>query len=296
MLDFYHQLWSTFFGGKITSTINKANLTLSTSDVVKTYDGNSSALGLLTATGLVGGDTATGGSFAFTNKNAGTGNKTVTTSAATVGDGYSGGNYNVSYADNTTSTINKAILTVTGTWVDKTYDGTTAATVIYSGNTVAGDELLYSGKASFASKNAGSSVPISVTSFTVSGTDAGNYSFNPSVTVKGGAAITPAPLYASINPYIPGVIYVGFASGDNPSDITGARVGLASISGNYAPIWSFNLPLLNPNYLSIGGMLSLVDFQLCLTQLDKGTAGCATDSSIDAMARRLAATAAENDQ
>ena len=39
----------------------------------------------------------------------------------------SGGNYNVTYVNNSTSTINRADLTFVGTIANKTYDGTTAA-------------------------------------------------------------------------------------------------------------------------------------------------------------------------
>jgi hypothetical protein len=56
-----------------------------------------------------------GGSFAYTDKNVGAGNKTVTTTGVTVGDGINNGNYNVTYADNTTSTITQlASVTWTG--------------------------------------------------------------------------------------------------------------------------------------------------------------------------------------
>ncbi|MFC6283367.1 two-partner secretion domain-containing protein, partial [Polaromonas aquatica] len=112
-----------------TSTINKANVTLSTSDVTKTYDGTTSATGavVVTAGTVFAGDNTTGGTFAFTNKNAGVGNKTVTTSGVTVGDGVNNANYNVSYADNTTSTINQANLVLTTNNVTKTYDGTLSA-------------------------------------------------------------------------------------------------------------------------------------------------------------------------
>src|SRR5487761_2269467 len=59
-------------------------------------------------------DTLSGGTFAYTDANAGTNNKTVTTSGVTVNDGNSGGNYAVTYADNTTSTIAQAPVTLRG--------------------------------------------------------------------------------------------------------------------------------------------------------------------------------------
>ena len=72
-------------------------------------------------------DSVSGGTFAFTNPNEGIGNKTVTVGGVTLSDGNSGGNYIVTYANNTTSTINPATLTVSTSNVVKTYDGTTSA-------------------------------------------------------------------------------------------------------------------------------------------------------------------------
>nr|WP_319564646.1 YDG domain-containing protein [uncultured Rhodoferax sp.] len=97
----------SYVGG--TLTVNKANLTLSANDITKTYDGGLGASGTATVSSgtLFGSDSLTGGTFAFTDKNVGSGNKTVTATGVTVNDGNNGGNYNVSYADNTTSTINQ---------------------------------------------------------------------------------------------------------------------------------------------------------------------------------------------
>lgn len=118
----------TLTGASGSLSVTARPVTVSVSNVAKTYDGTTSANATLTSntvtqtTGLVPGDTMSGGTFAFTDKNAGTANKTVTVSGVTISDGNGGNNYAVTYANNTTSTINKATLTVTGT---KTYDGTT---------------------------------------------------------------------------------------------------------------------------------------------------------------------------
>jgi len=89
-----------------TLTIDKAALTLSTSDVNKVYDGGLAAPGTAIATvgSLFGTDSLSGGTFAFLDQNVGTG-KTVTASGITVNDGNSGLNYNVSYTDNLNSSI-----------------------------------------------------------------------------------------------------------------------------------------------------------------------------------------------
>ena len=126
-------------------TVNARPITISTSNVTKTYDGDTTASATATAisgTSLGSGDSFSGGTFAFTDKNAGTGNKTVTVSGVTVNDGNSGANYTITLANNTTSTINKATLTVSGS---KVYDGTNAmATYLTLGGFVGSETVGYS--------------------------------------------------------------------------------------------------------------------------------------------------------
>ena len=108
-------------------TIDSAGLVLTTSAVTKTYDGNTSALGtaVISSGALNAGDTLSGGSFAFLDPNAGIG-KTVTVNGVSVNDGNGGANYLVSYADNTTSTINPFAVNLTGS---RSYDGTISVAV-----------------------------------------------------------------------------------------------------------------------------------------------------------------------
>jgi hypothetical protein len=97
--------------------IAKANLTISTSNVSKTYDAGTTALGTAVKAGgltSVSADTLSGGTFAFTDHSVGNGNKTVTTTGVTINDGNNGDNYNVTYEDNTGSTISNADVAVTG--------------------------------------------------------------------------------------------------------------------------------------------------------------------------------------
>ena len=170
--------------GTATANITPASLSITTSNVTKTYDGGLSALGSATvASGtLFGSDTLSGGSFAFTNKNAGTGNKTVTVAGVTVSDGNSGSNYTVSYVSNTTSTINTATISaITGiTASDKTYDATRTATLDTSGASFTGrigsDVLTVTGASGlFADKNYGTGKTVTISGLTLGGTDAGNY-------------------------------------------------------------------------------------------------------------------------
>ncbi|MFS2037011.1 YDG domain-containing protein [Polaromonas sp. CT11-55] len=255
----------TFTGGTQQASITQASLTVGSSNVTKTYDGNLSAAGTATVTAgtLFSGDSLTGGTFAFTDKNAGIGNKTVTTSGVTVGDGVNNGNYAVSYASNTTSTINKADLTVTATGVNKVYDGSTVAAVTYGDNRVAGDVVGITGSATFADKNAGTGKAVGVSGISTSGADAGNYNLLNTTTTTT-ASITPKALTVTANGDTKlydgsayhggnGVRYNGFVVGDSQADIGGTLAyggssqgavatgnyvitpgGLSSISGNYA--------------------------------------------------------------
>ncbi|MCP3952881.1 MAG: alpha/beta hydrolase, partial [Desulfobacterales bacterium] len=119
----------TLAGGTHTASITAATLTLTTDAVTKTYDGSLDALGTATVSSgsLFDTDSLSGGTFGFTNANAGIGNKEVTVSNVTVNDGNGGSNYTVGYTSNTSSTINQAALTLSSSDVVKTYDGTTTA-------------------------------------------------------------------------------------------------------------------------------------------------------------------------
>ena len=157
----------TFTGGTHEADITAASLTLSTSDVTKTYSGNTTAAGTAAVTGstLFSGDTLSGGSFAFTDPNAGSGNKTVTVSGITVNDGNGGANYTVSYASNTTSTINAKAVTLSAT---KTYDGSTTlgAGTVTLATGIGGEALTYSG-ATANSKNVADNATNYITAITL---------------------------------------------------------------------------------------------------------------------------------
>lgn len=154
-------------------TIEQAALTVSTTDVTKTYDGSTSANGSAIVTGgtLYGSDSLSGGDFAFLDKNAGTG-KTVTVSGVTVNDGNGGGNYVISYTDNTGSTITKAALTVTASDDSKPRDAYPYAGgsgVTYSGFITGEDASVLAGTLSYGGSAQGATnegnYVISVTGF-----------------------------------------------------------------------------------------------------------------------------------
>ncbi|MGK5075287.1 YDG domain-containing protein [Janthinobacterium sp. ZB1P44] len=180
----YNALSTT--GSSYTVTAKGITLTgISAAD--KTYDATTTAT-LNTASvaysGLVGGDTVTlagSGTGSFADKNAGV-NKAVSVSGYTL-SGADAGNYVINQPSGLTATINKASLAVSGiAAVDKTYDATTGATLSGTAAVAAlgGDSVSVTGAGvgSFADKNAGANKAVSVSGYTLSGADAGNYVIN----------------------------------------------------------------------------------------------------------------------
>jgi filamentous hemagglutinin family protein len=195
----------TFIGGTQTTDITQAALTLSTGDVSKVYDGDTIASGSAEVSSgtLFGTDTISGGSFAYTDKNAGTGNKTVTTSGVTVADGNAGANYNVRYVDNTSSTVSPKALNVSGMLAaDKTYDGNTEAAL--SGGELVGlvgaETLAFSGQSgAFADSSVGTDKDVSVVGIALS--DGSGLAANYSVSNPQGltADITPIETVTAVD-------------------------------------------------------------------------------------------------
>jgi hypothetical protein len=161
-------------------SVGQAALTVSSSNVSKAYDGGLSAIGTAVVSGgtLFGSDTLSGGSFAFTDKNVGIG-KHVTINGVDVSDGNSGGNYAVTYVDNSSSSITARGITVDATGTNRVYDGTTAdAVTLASAGVLSGDTVNFSGTGSFLNKHVGTSKAVGVSGIAASGADAGNYSYN----------------------------------------------------------------------------------------------------------------------
>ncbi|AQR69567.1 hypothetical protein BZG29_15425 [Janthinobacterium sp. LM6] len=172
--------------GSVTATIHKADLVLSGG---KTYDGSTAAAGgTLTATGVAGQTFSVGGAGDVSNlasKNVQAGAALGSTTGLVLGSSGNGGlsgNYNVLGTAGSSYTVTAKGITLTGIGaMDKTYDATTTATlntanVAYSGM-VAGDNVSLGGQGvgSFATKDAGANKTVSVSGFTLSGIDAGNY-------------------------------------------------------------------------------------------------------------------------
>jgi trimeric autotransporter adhesin len=161
-------------------TVNKKTVTGSFSADDKIYDGTTAATGTRSLSGAISGDdvSLTGGTATFDNENVANG-KTVTLSGASL-SGTDAGNYVLASGPITdTANITPKQLTVSATGVNKQYDGTNSATVTLSDNRVSGDSLNTSyTSASFNNENVGTGKPVSVSGISVTGTDAGNYTFN----------------------------------------------------------------------------------------------------------------------
>ena len=177
-------------------TISPRLLTVSATGDSKIYDGNTLATVVLTDDRADGDDLSLEYDEArFADKNVGTG-KPISVNGISLS-----GPAAANYTFNTTTTASADIvtkpLTVRATGVDKTYDGTTDASVTLSDDRIGGDVVTASyTRAEFEDRNAGDGKGISVTGITIAGADARNYIAN--VAASASAKITPAQVTGSI--------------------------------------------------------------------------------------------------
>lgn len=171
-------------------------ITVTAAPDTKTYDGGtvSNATPTVTAGTVADGDTAAF-TQAFRSAGAGTGKTLVP--AGTVSDGNGGSNYAYTYRPTTAGSVTPLDITGSFSAANKTYDGTTAASV--TGSSLAGvlgsDAVALTGTASFADKNVGTAKTVTA-SMTLSGASAANYSL---ASVKSASAdITSASLAATV--------------------------------------------------------------------------------------------------
>jgi len=132
-----------------------------------------------TLSGVISGDTVTLGTTtaSFDDKNVGTGKPVSVTGIAI--SGTDSGNYTFNAMANTIANVTTRPLTIAAAGINKIYDGNTAATVTLCDNRVSGDVFTASyTNASFNDSSVGTGKPVSVVGISISGTDAGNYSFN----------------------------------------------------------------------------------------------------------------------
>ncbi|KQZ46789.1 YDG domain-containing protein, partial [Massilia sp. Root1485] len=165
----------------------------------KAYDGTTTAqVTGGTLSGLVGSETLNVSNLtgAFADKTVGAG-KAVTLAGGTLADNTGrASNYTLAQPAGVTASITPKALTVSGiTASDKTYDGTTAATVSTTGATlqglVAGDTVTVGATGAFADADAGTNKTVALAS-THGGADAGNYTITDQASAT--AAITPKAL------------------------------------------------------------------------------------------------------
>jgi hypothetical protein len=169
-----------------TATIAKKDLTLTAVTANKEYDGTTKSTEKVIVDGLIDTDNISGLTQAYDSKNVmGTNSSTLRVlNSYTILDTDNqnmSGNYAIT-ANTASGTITPKVITgITGLATnDKTYDGTTAVqlntTNAKLGGVVSGDDLvLASATGTYATKNAGDNIGISVGNIVLGGTDAGNY-------------------------------------------------------------------------------------------------------------------------
>jgi len=154
--------------------------------------------------------------------------KPVSVSGVSI-SGADAANYTSNATASTTADITAKALTISATGINKVYDGNANASVTLGDNRVAGDVFTdaYTG-ALFNNKNVGTGKNVSVSGVSISGTDAGNYSFNTTAVTT--ANITSKALiitandasrqYSDPDPAF-SVTYASFMPGDGPADLGG---------------------------------------------------------------------------
>ncbi len=158
-----------------------------------TLDGGS--LGVLANDSVI----LTAGSGSLDNKNVGS-NKAVTATGFEI-TGTDSTNYVIAgQPDDLSADISQADLGIVGiTVIDRFFDGTTSTILL--GGELAGvigndDVNLTTGSGIFLDPNIGLSKPITISGFTITGADAGNYSLNQPRDVTGNILLLPSVLIA----------------------------------------------------------------------------------------------------
>ena len=158
-----------------TANITARAITVTATADTKGYDGTTSSAGTpaVTSGSLASGDTANF-SQVFTSKSVGTG-KTLIPSGS-VADGNSGGNYTITFVNNTAGVITARAITVTATADSKGYDGTTSSAgtpAVTSGSLASGDTANFSQV--FANKSVGTGKVLNPAGSVADGNSGGNY-------------------------------------------------------------------------------------------------------------------------
>jgi len=176
-------------------TIQPKALTVTATGNDKIYDATTNAAVNLNSNALAGDVvTLAHTSATFGDDNVGN-NKTITVNGITL-SGTSAANYTFNTTASATANITPFALTVSATGNNRVYDATNNATVDLSSNAFAGDNLtLAYTSATFSDKAVANGKTVSVSGISLSGTDAGNYTFNTTASTT--ANITPFALTVS---------------------------------------------------------------------------------------------------
>ena len=246
----------------LTTDITKANLTITANGgVSQTYGSVNLGTTGFTSVGLQNGESIGGVTLAAvdthangvsSSNNLNVGSYTIAASNASGGT-FSNANYNIGYTSATDGlSVTKKALTVSGVAVTgKTYDGNTDDTsgITSYGNLTGGGVIGIDSVnlnhnaaiATFDNANAGNNHNVTVTGYTLTSTDAGNYSVT--APIASNVVITPKALtvsannisvnYGSIDPALT-YNYNGLVGGDTSANFTGALARVAgSNAGNY---------------------------------------------------------------
>jgi hypothetical protein len=209
----------------------------------------------------------------FATKTVGAG-KTVIVSGLTLG-GSNAVNYKL-VQPVITADINARSLSIIAKGVNKTYDGTTNATVTLTDNRVAGDVLTSSyASASFTNKNVGTNILINVYGLAAGGTDATNYVLSATNTTSA-ANISSAMLtvaaanlsrpYATTNPVLI-AIYSGFVGGESANDLTGVPT-LTTTAKTNSNVGSYPITITKGTLFSVNYSIKFTNGVLTITPAD----------------------------
>jgi trimeric autotransporter adhesin len=158
-----------------------------------------------TVNGVAGENLMLSGSGTLAGKGVVTSGAMASINGLTLGDGTGSSaglasNYQLTGGSDVV-TVTPLAITVAGTANNKTYDGTTAATLsaLGSGGVIAGDTVAFTDTgAAFANKNVANGKTVTIYGITDAGADAGNYRFNASTVTT--ADVTPATLTETATP------------------------------------------------------------------------------------------------
>ncbi|QJX48210.1 T9SS type A sorting domain-containing protein [Hymenobacter taeanensis] len=235
-----------------TADITAKALTIAITADNKTYDGSTSATTHASIeSGLVDNDvvTVSAGGGSFEDKNVGT-NKVVTANVSKAGA--DAGNYTANATATTKANITAAELTASFTAQSKVYDGTAQAVILNKAlnGVLEGDNVtLEGGIANFNTKDVGTSKMVTVSSFTLDGAQAGNYSLsatNPTATANITAATltytanSATRMYGEANGSLSGTV-TGFVNNETAATATTGTASFTSVADAASPVGRYGV-------------------------------------------------------